>query len=81
MEKKLFTGSAVVGEGYGAKMMQYWSNYGKHRVYIKRDDGKKTYGYIDLDQDNVLHCDADLKYTLQPIVNEFFEKYKVVIDY
>ena len=50
--KKEFTGVALVGEGMFVKMRKKWSNYGKNRIYINREDGKKSYGYIDLDNNN-----------------------------
>jgi hypothetical protein len=76
VEKKEFNGIAILDTDSGIKMFQFWSNYGKHRIYIKRDDGKKTYGYIDLDHDNMVVCDSDVKWALVPAAKKFFETYK-----
>lgn len=78
MEKKLFNGSACIGEGWNTKLFRRWTKYGKDRIYICREDGKKSYGYIDLDNDNCLVCDADLKSTLAPLVSEFLETYEIL---
>lgn len=51
--------------------------YGKKRIYINREDGKTTYGYIDLDNGNILVCSESLKSTLTPYVNEFVANYKI----
>lgn len=34
---------------WGDKMFRIWRKYGYNRLYVNRDDGKKTYGYINLD--------------------------------
>ena len=50
--KKAFSGVAYIDTGWSTKMFKAWSNYGKHRIYISHEDGRKTYGYIDLDNNN-----------------------------
>lgn len=72
-----FTGVAYIGEGFGVKRFSKWQKYGKNRIYINREDGKTTYGYIDLDNDSTLVCSESLKSTLAPYVNEFVENYKI----
>lgn len=74
---KKFEGKAIVETDSGDKLFQLWSNYGKHRIYIKRDDGKKTYGYIDLDHDNAVVCDSDAKWALVPAAKKFFSEYEI----
>lgn len=75
--KEKFVNVAMIGEGWEVKRFSLWEKYGKKRIYITREDGKKTYGYIDCDHDNQLICDSDMKYTLQPFVADFFEKYEM----
>lgn len=77
MEKKIFEGSAIIGKGWEAKKFSRWTKYGKDRIYISRDDGKKSYGYIDLIRDGALVCDDDMQYALKPFVANFFEQYRV----
>lgn len=77
MVKKEFKGIAVLDTDSGMKMFKLWSNYGKHRIYINREDGKKSYGYIDLDHDNTVVCDADTRWALVPAAKQFFATYKI----
>jgi hypothetical protein len=77
-EKKEFNGLAILNTDSGTKRFKLWSKYGKRRIYITREDGKKTYGYIDLDHDNTLVCDSDVRWALVPATEKFFEIYKIV---
>ena len=74
---KEFINEAFLGEGFSVKRFALWEKYGKKRIYITREDGKKSYGFIDLQNNNRLICDDDLKLTLQPYVDEFFEEYTI----
>jgi hypothetical protein len=76
-EKKEFSGLAIIDTDSGVKRFKAWSKYGKRRIYITREDGKKTYGYIDLDHDNTLVCDPDVRWALVPATEKFFETYKI----
>lgn len=57
-----------------------WSNYGKNRLYINREDGKKSYGYIDLDAQKLV-CADDLKHKLEPIYAWLKENYNMEQQY
>lgn len=48
MEKEKFGESRIISTNYGDKLFKIWRKHGKNRLYIMRYDGKKTYGYIDL---------------------------------
>lgn len=52
--KKKFTGTAVLEFGMATVKFSSWEGYGRKRIYINRGDGKKTYGYIDLDNCNTV---------------------------
>lgn len=70
--KKEFTGVALVGEGMSIKMFKKWSNYGKNRIYINRQDGKKSYGYIDLDNGNQVVTTKDGNHSTNLEIVEIF---------
>jgi len=79
-EKKEYKGYAVIGGESlmdSAKAFKAWAKNGLRRIYINREDGKKTYGYIDLNRDNALVCDSDIKATLTNYVERFFAAYRV----
>lgn len=75
--KKQFTGIAIVDTGWSTKRFSAWSKYGKNRIYITREDGKKTYGYIDLDNNNEVVCDDDIYVSLMEAVEAFLEQYAI----
>lgn len=75
--KKLFDEPVIIEGVFSDKKFARWTKYGKDRIYINREDGKKTYGYIDLLHDNKLVCSSDLVCGLTPYVEKFFEDYLV----
>lgn len=47
--KEAFGEARVIETTWGDKLFKVWRKYGKNRLYVNREDGKKTYGYINLD--------------------------------
>ena len=76
--KKIFDGCALVecDRFYDAIQFKLWENYGKKRIYINRDDGKKSYGYIDCNNGYELVV-RDREDDYKVLVAKFFEEYEI----
>lgn len=77
MAKKRFDGEAFIELEGSLKRFARWTKYGNDRIYITRDDGKKSYGYIDLKHKKKLVCHCDLIYSLTPYVEYFLAHYSI----
>ena len=79
-EKKEYKGYAVIGGESlmdSAKVFKRWKKGGNDRIYITREDGNKTYGYIDLNNGNAIVCHNDSKVMLANYAERFFAAYRV----
>lgn len=49
MEKISFrNGMNITLEHFGTKQISLWEKNGHKRLYVKREDGQKTHGYLDM---------------------------------